>query len=360
MKILVLNWRDITHPWAGGAERHIHDLSKYWVKQNHRVTFLAGGYSGAIRQEYIDGIEIIRLGDTNSIYLQIPFYYWTKLRKQNFDLIIDVAHGIPFFTPLFSTIKTILIVHHNHEKLWRTEFSKLISKVGIFLENKVVPLLYKSHFVITLSEASKEELQKIGYKNVSAIAPGIDNNLYKQSSYKTKDPTILYLGRLRKYKRVDLLLNIFPEVKKNIKNIKLIIAGTGQDKARLEYLAREKKITKDVIFKGYVSEAEKVELLQSSWALLFPSMIEGWGLVSLEAAACGTPTIGFNVPGVADAVKSNVSGVLVNSKDEYLKSVIKLMKDSKYRERLSIGAKEWSKRFTGDTAAKSFLSVFNS
>lgn len=114
------------------------------------------------------------------------------------------------------------------------------------------------------------------------------------------------------------------------------------------------------MFKGFVSEDEKLRLLREAWVLAFPSLMEGWGLVVMEAAACGTPAIGFKVPGVSDAINHNISGLLVNNKKEFKDSLIRILQDGNLRSRLSRGAKEWSKRFTWEASAQNFLKVIDS
>lgn len=358
MKILIINWRDITHPWSGGAERHIHELAKGWHIVGHNITILCGSYKGALKKENIDGIRILRIGGTYSIFFLAPFYFLFKLREEKFKFIIDVAHGLPFFTPFFATgAKIAIIVHHNHEKLWKTEFNHFFSYIGIFLEKKIVPLIYRNISSITLANTTKKELEQIGFRRVFAVPPGINTKIYKINSIKSPVPLILYLGRLRKYKNVDMLLNLYSSIKKEIPRVKLVIIGTGQDKDRLEDIARRKKILNDVIFKGYVSEEEKIQFLQKAWVLAFPSFIEGWGLVALEAAACGTPTVGFDVPGISDAIKHGQSGILVNNKLEFKLALINIIKNKNLRENFSKNAVKFAKRFNWNKSAMKFLSI---
>ena len=357
MNILLINWRDITHPWAGGAERHVHELAKEWSVKKHRVTLLCGNYKGGLHREVIDGIEILRIAGTYSIFFFAPFYYLLHLSKSNFDSVIEVAHGVPFFTPFFTSRKKILIVHHNHEKLWYTEWNRFIAAGGTFLENKVVPLVYRNVMIITLSNSVKKELQNLGLKKLEAIPPGIDRKVYKPYFPKPRKQTILYLGRLRKYKRIDMLLNIFPKIKKRFPGSVLVIAGTGQDRARLMRLARIYNLNDSVIFKGFVSEEEKVRLLQEAAVLVYPSIAEGWGLVSLEAAACGTPTIAFHASGIMDAVKDGKSGIIVRTKKEFYESLIRVLKDSKMKSTLSKGALKWAEQFDWRKSAQAFLDV---
>lgn len=357
MRILILNWRDITHPWAGGAERHIHELAKNWVEWGHQVTILSGGYKTAKKRDYIDGIEIIRLGNTYNIFFLWPFLYWWKLRKNHYDCLIDTAHGISFMAPLFVKLPTILILHHDHKELWKTEFNKLISRIGIFFEKRILPKIYKQSYVFTLSKDSRNHFIRVGYKNVFAIPPGIIRPKLS-SRRKFKTPTICYLGRLRKYKRVDLLLNLLSKLSKK-SDVRLIILGDGQDRRRLENLCKKRYLQNKMIFKGFVSEKEKYQILSKSWILAFPSIIEGWGLVALEAASCGTPTIAFKVPGLKDAVKEGVSGILVQNEDQYLEATQLLINNSTLRHKLSRQSLDWAKEFRWDKSAQTCIKIID-
>lgn len=361
MNILIFNWRDNEHPWAGGAERHIHELAKHWISRGHRVTILSGGFKGAKHKEEIDRINVIRVGNTYTIFLLAPLYYLTKLRWRKFDVIIDTAHGIPFFTPLFTRRKKILIIHHDHTRLWQSEWGGKVAQIGRFLENRVTPFLYKNLPVVTLSDSTKEALFRKGYKNITAIPPGIDPTFYNGGRYeKTINPSVLYLGRLRRYKRVDMLVSMFGDLAKSIPGVTLTIAGNGQDRIRILELIRSLNLCDKIICKGFISEEEKRQLLAQSWVFAFPSLIEGWGLVALESAASATPTVGFRVPGVEDAIRDKYSGLLVETKEEFKNALIRIIKDRDLRERLSDNAKKWADRFTWKTSADKFMEVIKS
>jgi len=100
MRILILNWRDITHPWAGGAERHLHELAKQWIKSGHEVLFLCGGYKGALRSEKIGGIQIFRIGDTYLCYL---FYFWMVERNNPPVIGLNIPTTFKFYFVKFIT-----------------------------------------------------------------------------------------------------------------------------------------------------------------------------------------------------------------------------------------------------------------
>jgi glycosyltransferase involved in cell wall biosynthesis len=119
----------------------------------------------------------------------------------------------------------------------------------------------------------------------------------------------VYLGRLKRYKRVDLIIRAFAEV--NISGARLEIAGAGDERAELERLAASLDLSGRVGFLGRISEVEKLALLRRAWSLVFTSPKEGWGITNLEAAACGTPVVASNSPGIRESVKDGETGYLV-------------------------------------------------
>lgn len=356
MNILIVNWRDVTHPWAGGAERHLHELAKRWASASHTVTLLAGGYPGAVPEETIERVRIIRRGTTYTIFLVA---WWFALRLNGngrFDCIVETAHGLPFFLRIFFRNRLILVIHHNHRDLWRTEWHPVIAGIGNFLEQHIVPFLYRDTDIITLSDSTASELMQLGFRSVTAIPPGVDPPR-RISQRKFIRPTIVYVGRLRKYKRVELLLKMFARIRRSIPAAELLIAGTGQDRAYLEFYARINRLDTGVRFLGYVSEDEKVILFSGAWVLAFPSLIEGWGLVALEAAAYGTPTVAFRVHGLADAVGNGRSGFLAESETEFVSAVIRILREPRLRQELNRSSRIWARRFSWKTSAERFLSV---
>ena len=168
-----------------------------------------------------------------------------------------------------------------------------------------------------------------------------------------------YFGRLKKYKSVDQLLQALPPVLREVPNLKTVIVGEGDDRPRLEALAKELKVQDSVRFTGFVDEQEKVTLLQQMWFKVATSSKEGWGLTVTEANACGTPVIASNVPGLRDAVQDGKSGLLYRYGDiEDLVGKIKLLLgDGELRAHLSAGALAWAARFSWDEAARRTIEV---
>lgn len=96
--ILILNWRDTRHVFAGGAEKYLHEMGKRWVLKGFQVTMFCGNDGRCVERESIDGIQIFRKGGTYTVYLWAIWYYYKHFRCK-YDVILDCENGIPFFRP---------------------------------------------------------------------------------------------------------------------------------------------------------------------------------------------------------------------------------------------------------------------
>lgn len=356
-RILIYNWRDTKHNSAGGAEVYIHELAKRCVKEGNKVTVFCGHDGITPQYEFVDGVEIIRKGGFYLVYLWGLINYFTKFRGK-FDIVIDSINGAPFMTPFFVKEKLYAIIYHVHLKYYQ-EYLPLWKKVtAVFVEGSLLPFIYGKTNIITISNSSKKELIELGYKesNIDIVNPGIDLT-YFNSGEKSMDPTVLYLGRLSSVKSVDVLIRAFKEIREKVANAKLIIAGGGEELENLFKLAIELKISEYVTFLGKVTEEKKKELLQSAWVFVNPSMLEGWGITTIEANACGTPVVASNVSGLRDSVKNPHSGFLVEygNVDKLSDRIIEIINNNEKRKYMEKESVEWSKNFDWDKKSKLFL-----
>src|SRR3989344_4482579 len=307
MKILIFNWKDIKHPYAGGAEVNIHEQAKRWAKDRHEVIQFSPKFKNSKDKELVDGVNIIRAGGRFSIYLIAPFYYLFKLRKET-DVIIDIENGIPFFSPLFSRKPKICIMHHVHQNVFFKELPFFIAWFPYLLERYGVRIVYRHTNVVAVSKTTKEEMENllgIESKNIQIVYNGINHNEFITDVTKTEYPSILYFGRLMKYKRIDLL----------------------------------------------------IELFKSSWVFVNPSSMEGWGVTVIEANAVSVPSISFNVPGLREAIRNNETGFIVNNKKEMINKLILLLTNKNLREKLGRNALLWSRKFSWDETARKTLEI---
>ena len=145
---------------------------------------------------------------------------------------------------------------------------------------------------------------------IRVIYPGIDTRHYTPvPGTRSPAPVFSYLGRLKRYKGIEIVLRSFAEA--GIPDATLEIAGAGDYRPDLERLASSLDLGRRARFLGRISEEDKVSLLRRSWALVFASPKEGWGITNLEAAACGTPVVASNSPGIRESVRDGDTGFLV-------------------------------------------------
>jgi len=220
---------------------------------------------------------------------------------------------------------------------------------------------------MTVSQSTKNDLLKLGYKNekVSIIPEGIDFEHWKEEDFSTKSPvpTFIYVGRYARYKGIDATLKAFGKVKKEYGDARLLVIGKKNEsylQKRLYPICRRFSLShedkKDVDFRGFVSDEEKLELMSQSHCLIFPSLREGWGLIITEAAAVGTPSIVFDSAGTRDAVDGGRAGYLCKSKS--VDSIVSHMRDiiegkDSYGD-MRKRAYEFSKKFHWDNTGRAF------
>jgi glycosyltransferase involved in cell wall biosynthesis len=312
LNILLINWRDPKHPKAGGAEQYCYHVARSLVDAGHHVEWLTAGFPGAAKHEVIDGVSITRVGNSVTVYALAAIEYLRAMRDR-FHVIIDSENGIPFFTPLFSLKPKVLLVYHVHRDVFLSQLPFPLSHLMVFVELKLVPLLYRNVSIVTISPSTKRDLERYGKTRlpIEIVEPGISGHFAVGDP--AKDPTVLYVGRIEPYKRLDLLIKAFSKVLSDIPNAQLRIAGAGSDLENVKQLAAREGIASHVAFLGHVTESRKAEELASAWVFVNPSSMEGWGISVLEAAASGTPSVAFDVPGLSDSIVPGVTGALVST-----------------------------------------------
>jgi glycosyltransferase involved in cell wall biosynthesis len=192
---------------------------------------------------------------------------------------------------------------------------------------------------------------------VDVVHYGYDQRTFTPGGEKSASPAIGYLGRLKRYKSVDHLLEAIPAVLQRFPALTVQIVGDGDDRSRLERVAAQLGLERCVRFTGFVPETQKVGILRSLWVGVMPSVKEGWGLTVLEANACGTPVVASDVPGLREAVLEGETGLLYPYGDRGALSaaLVRMLEDTALRARLGTASLERAKTFTWDRAADETL-----
>ncbi|MEW5800094.1 MAG: glycosyltransferase family 4 protein [Bacteroidota bacterium] len=361
MNILIFNWQDITHPLSGGAEVHLHETYSRIAAMGHNVTLFCSSYAGAKPTDEINGIKVIREGGRFLFNFVVMKKYFTTFKHQKFDLVVDDLNKIPFYTPAYVREPILGEVHHLLGTSVFKETAFPLASYVYLAERAALPMYKKIHFMVH-SPSTHKEFLSLGFDpgKVHHVHYGVNHRIFRQTGIqKSSVPLVGALGRLKKYKSFDNLIEAFVIVKKEIPNARLVIVGEGDDKLRLIELTQRLGLNESVTFTGFVSEEEKVDWLNRMHVAVNTSAKEGWGLTATEANACGTTTVSSNVQGLRDAVIDEQTGLLYEygNREKLAEKIILLLRDANLRERLQNNALQHSKEFDWQTGAEKTMEV---
>jgi len=354
LRILVVNWLDRENPQAGGAEEHLHEVFGRLARDGHRITALVSGWPGADPETVADGMRIVRVGRRYTFSLAAPQAFRSHLRGA-FDVVVEDLNKVPLFTPLWADAPVVLLAHH---LFGPTAFQAAAPPVAAatWLLERPIPRVYRQVPTIAVSQSTRDDLVQRGLPdaNIEVVPNGIDlEHFTPDQAAKTREPTLLFLGRLKEYKRLDLVLRAVANLARQGVPVRLDVAGSGDQAEVWSKLAGQLGIEDRVDFLGYVSEERKLQLLRRSWVHVLTSSKEGWGISNLEAGACGTPTVASDAPGLRDSVRNGETGLLVSHGDEeaLTEALGRILGDDELRARLSSGAVAFASSFSWDAAA---------
>ncbi len=363
MKILLVNWMDLANPQAGGAEVQLMEIFKRLAGRGVEVSFICSRFPGSKQIDHFEGIKIYRTGSHMLFNYHVPRLLKKLDAEQNFDIIFEGLNKIPFFSPLFSKKPVIALIPHLFGKSIFLETNPLFASY-VYLYEKPVPFIYKNSVFQVVSDSTSDDLQKRGVNKdkISVVHNGMDHKNYfvNKDISKFDQPTILYVGRLRKYKSVDIALRAMPGILGKMPDARLVIIGSGEDIPRLKKIRDELNLEASVIFTGFISESEKIDWLRRSHVLVNPSSKEGWGLTIIEANACGTTSVASNVDGLKDSVRDKETGLLFpyGDTDKLAGQLIELLTNTEFRKKMEMNAIEWSKKFTWESAVDQNIELF--
>ena len=353
MHVLLVNWQDRANPQAGGAEIHMHEIFGRLVDRGHRVTLLCGGWPDAPPEAVLDGIAVRRVGTRQSFAIRALPYFRSHLADTDFDVLVEDINKIPLYTPVWTGRPVVALVPH---LFGGTAFQELPVPLAsaVWLAERPLGVVYRRAPFQAISESTADDLVHRGVprRSIAVIYPGIDARAYTPAAgTRAERPTFAYLGRLKRYKGVHLVIRAFARVARQ--DAVLEIAGAGDYRSTLERLAGELGVADRVRFLGRVPDDEKLALLRRAWALVLASPKEGWGITNLEGAACGTPVVASDSPGIRESVRNGETGFLVPHGDVAgLAAAMTRVADSRELvERMGRDARRFAEGFTWERAA---------
>ena len=354
MKILVINWRCIRNPLAGGAEIYFQEIFRRLVERGHEVTQLAERYDGSSPEDVIDGIRVLRMGGKNTFNFAVYRNIARVVETGGYDVVVDDLNKIPFYSPWMVRIPVLAILMHLFRgSIFRETVFPLASYV--WLTESMIPWAYKRCRFAVLSDSSKKDVVRLGIRpeRVTVIPPGTDFARFAPDETVERTPVLLHVGRIKRYKSVDHLLQAARLLRDRGRACRVVIVGTGDDRPRLEQLTAKLELKDIVEFTGFVSEQEKVNWYRRSALLVENSVKEGWGLIVMEANGCGTPVVVARSPGLVDSSRNGVNGLFYEYGNvaDLAGKLERLLGDDELRLRLGRQAIDWAHQWTWDGAA---------
>lgn len=357
MKILILNWRDVKHPRAGGADFRLQHVYAPLARQGHEVVLYSCAFPGCEPDDTIDGIEVHRLGNdfTFSFLCMLKLRGWVE--KHRPDIVVEDLNKLPFYSPIVYKGPLIIQMHH----LWSSSiFREAFFPMALFiwLSEEMIRFVYRTCRFSVVSESTRTELLAMGVpgENIRVIHNGADLSRY-QPAEGPKEPFMLWISRLQKYKGPVDAVKVLEKLLPDFPELKLVVVGDGPFRSRIEKHIAKRGLQDKVTLTGFIGEDEKIGLLQRAAVHLQSSYKEGWGLSVIEANACGCPVVANDTTGLCDSVIDGETGLLYNHCDinDAASKVRSVLTNEPLRDRLVEKGRGWASTFSWERNTREIL-----
>ena len=357
-RVLFLASRDPEHPEAAGGDIQLSALAEHLAKRGHAVTYTCVARPGAAAEEVRNAVRILRGGDSLTQALWVGRMYKRSLAWQA-DVVIEEAIGglrVPYLAPLYVRRPLIAFWYQHQAPLLREEFAPPVAAVLAHLERRLAQL-HRRAMIATPSAFQAERLQLLGFRpqQIHVVPCGLDWPIASPPPLMAREPLVVYLGKLRRYKCPHHLLDVVERLRAAVPGIYVVIAGrpdgTGFDRW-IEAEIRRRGLRGEVAVRRSIGEEEKRDLLRRARVLVLPSPTEGFGIAALEAHRCGTPTVVTDgVP--TEVVQDGVNGLRVafGNREQLAAAVHRLLTDDVSWVRMSLTAWEMSQQYTWSNGA---------
>jgi glycosyltransferase involved in cell wall biosynthesis len=305
VRVLILNWKDVAHPAAGGAEVFTEEVARCLTSGGHSVTLFAASVAGRPTRETVAGVDIVRRGGRLSVY-RAARRFWSEQAPGSYDVVVDEINTRPFMTPRWIVDTPIVaLIHQLAREIWSYEVPFPMAAIGRYLLEPWWLRAYRSVPAMTVSPSSADSLERYhGWEDITVIPEGLTPHRVPDVP-REAEPTVVFLGRLVAMKRPEHAIKAFEVLAERWPAARLWMIGDGPLLRRLRNSAPT-----GVSVLGRLEHHEVRERLARAHVLISTSVREGWGLNVSEAAACGTPSIGYDVPGLVDSIPASGGAVV--------------------------------------------------
>lgn len=322
----------VRHSKIAGTEKHVLLLVSGMDKEQFHptvCTFELGVLADELERR---GINTAVIPDSHSIFHLVKLVQY--LRRNRFDVIHCHSGGYACLAARIAGKKRIVYTRHGigftqEELATRGFFRKFFDLVVDYCVDKYIALTEYDRVIMS-------NVMRVKSEKISVIWNGIDPLYADKYKYtKHQNPTIGVIARLTAQKGISYLIQAVPNMVKKYRNLEVLIAGDGEERARLENLAENLKVSKNIRFLGYVTNAE--EVINRLDVFVLPSVWEGFPYVLLEAMILRKPIVATNIFGVSEIIDNYRTGILITprSPDSITEAVCALLSDRKKARTLS-------------------------
>jgi glycosyltransferase involved in cell wall biosynthesis len=224
-------------------------------------------------------------------------------------------------------------------------------------------LFYANEYFIAICPSTATELEHFGIprEHITVVSGGRREPEPPISLTKTAYPSLVYHGRLKRYKRVDWLIRALPTIRAAVPGARLHIVGDGAELESLKRLAARREFSEAVVFHGQLPDAEHWRVVSSAWVHVQPSLKEGWSLSVMEAAQLGIPTVATRAAGLQDVVVEGKTGLLFEWDDpnDLSSQIIRLLRSEDDRRTMGEHARIWANGYSWQEASLAVEEVLN-
>lgn len=351
----------------GGAEASAFNES-YQLSKNNEVVVLTSREEGTPSEYEIKGIKVICCGRERSYVQSGSFLNRLSFMKDAYytgkKLNVDIVIGYNFIThPVAWKISkklNIPAVARYHD-VWIGEWFKNMGPGG--LAGEILERYNLSRdfsLIVSVSDYTRKNLEKHFPADKIAVVPNIvDFSPVKSKKY--PETTISCVARLVEYKKVDDLIRAMNILQKEIPDIKCKIVGTGPMEKKLQSLSHDLNLNDSIEFCGFVEKHEDVlKIINSSHVFCLPSIVEGFGIVIVEAMGCGVPFVAARIPPVMEA--SNEKGGIFFQPENWEELAEKLkyiLKNREIYEDLQKQGLKQSKKYQKEYVGEKLETLYN-
>ena len=374
MKILAVNKTDISNKyWYGGAEVRVMYLLREWKRLGHKVILISSNFPKALKRELLWEVPVYRYGFPLYRNIFAPFSIDKAIIKNLRVFKPDVVYlaSMPFppifshcFKPLRSISKELkdvkVVAHIAH--LPNYSAAEDILHYSLLKLNEILTKTISCDVITTVSYATYSKIKKFFSQEIFITGNGVDTKIFKPLDIETVPHSVFSWGMLCKRKNFETLIKAFKLVKDEFFDARLLIAGEGPNKAKLIKLIKRMGLSRSVKLLGRITDQQLVKKINQAEVIVFPSLLEGFGLPIIESMACRKPVIASDIEASRELITNGNNGVLVSPKNEkaIAEAIIKVFEDKKLANRIAYNGFLFSHKFSWDKVAIKELQALES